>query len=155
MVKIDSRSYSQIYSYLNLLGKEYINKIPNDKYLKIVNMKDDDYDPKYSFEDFNGEKTSEATRYIILYFYINYWCESEEIKKEIIKKLDENDKKLNEKYNPFKNIESKRTSNLNTNSDNENNKERNYENKQLALIEKKKEKWYEKIFLLLKSIFKK
>ena len=144
MEKIDSRSYSQIYSYLNLLGKEYINKIPNDKYLQIVKMKDDDYNPSYSVEDFNKENTSETTRYMILYFYINYWCESEEIKKRIINKLDENEKKLNEKYNPFK------KNNLNTNLD----KENNNESIQIALIEKS-EKWYEKIFILLKRIFKK
>ena len=154
MVKIDSRSYSQIYSYLNLLGEDYINKMPKDKYLRIVEMKDDEYNPKYSLEDFNDEKTSEATRYIILYFYLNYWCESEEIKKKIINKLDENDKRLNEKYSPFKKIEQNIINNLNINLNNEDNKENNYEIKQMALIEKK-EKWYEKILLVLKSIFKK
>ena len=117
--------------------------------MQIVKMKDDNYNPQYSYEDFNEEKTSEATRYIILYFYINYWCESEEIKKKLIKKLDENDRKLNEKYNPFKKIEQDKKNNLNTNLDNENNN-----NLQIALIEKNK-KWYEKIFLLLRNILKK
>ena len=35
-------------------------------------------------------------------FYLDYWCESEEIKKYIVAKLNENERKLNEKYDPFR-----------------------------------------------------
>ena len=38
----------------------------------------------------------------ILLFYLDYWCESEEIKKYIVAKLNENERKLNEKYDPFR-----------------------------------------------------
>ena len=118
MNKIKSKVFSEVYAYLRLMGNDYIKKLPKDKYETILEMKDDNYNPQYSMDDFNdNQKTEEQTRYMILLFYLDYWCESEDIRQNIIKKLNENERKLNEKYDPFKNKTKKyETQNIESNN---------------------------------------
>ena len=45
---IDKRAYSELYAILQMLGKEYIDKIPEKIYKVIENRKDDTYNPIYN-----------------------------------------------------------------------------------------------------------
>ena len=151
MSKIDARTFSEVYSYINLMGKEYIEKIPEETYKMIIEMKDNNYNPEYTLKDFNdNNKTNEKTRYIILQFYMEYWCESEEIKKKIIEKLNENEKKLMEQYNPFKNKEQERSK-----TDKEQKSKQEYGINNNKSLMKYKESIFIKIIKFIKTKFKK
>ena len=45
---IDKRAYSELYAILQMLGKEYIDKIPEKIYKTIEKRKDDTYNPIYN-----------------------------------------------------------------------------------------------------------
>ena len=76
----------------------------------------------------------------------NYWCTTEIQKQEYLKHLKENEllyqKQMREKYNPDDIFKNKK----------ENTQEIVKEEK--SLIEVPKQKWYKKIILFLKNIFK-
>ena len=42
-----ARAYSEVYEFINVLGNEYKNKIPEKLYLKIETKRDKTYIPKY------------------------------------------------------------------------------------------------------------
>lgn len=103
--------YSEIYSVLNLLGKNYINKLPTKLYQLISNKKNLDYIPQYTM-DISLEKQNimKETLALLALFRLNYWCTSN-IEKDRIKNnflINENlyQEELKNKYNPdtiFKN----------------------------------------------------
>ena len=45
---IDKRAYSELYAILQMLGKEYIDRIPRKIYKVIESRKDDTYNPVYN-----------------------------------------------------------------------------------------------------------
>jgi hypothetical protein len=93
MSKVSSNTYSEVYSYLNALGEEFIERIPEEKYREIIERKDNNYIPKYHIDDFEDETTiSKEAKSIIAFYHINYWCDSKEERNQIIKILDENEK---------------------------------------------------------------
>lgn len=107
--------YSEVYGILNMLGNSYIERIPEKLYNMIEREKEPTYNPIYDsnkpLENQNVDKQTIAT---IATFYLNFWCNTEEEKKEIRKILIDNEDKyqeeLREKYNPdniFKKKESK------------------------------------------------
>ena len=106
--------YSELYSYLNILGNDFISKIPVNIYKQICESKNSEYNPIYNdiddFEDVN--KMSTKTRLLVFYLHFKYWCDSEEEKKQLKGILKENEEKyqnkLREQFNPdniFKNKE--------------------------------------------------
>lgn len=128
--------YGEIYLVLQKMGKEYIDKIPESIYNKII----DNMPEKI---DYNQSISKEAIAFIAGLHY-KYWTENEEQKQELINIFKANQEKQEEKYdvnNMFekdKNIE-----------DNNIEIEQN-ENKSLIKVEK----WYEKIANLFRKIFK-
>lgn len=103
--------YSEVYSILNLLGKEHINKLPISLFSMIKNNRKKEYNPTYnpniSLKEQKIKKESLAT---IALLHLNYWCKTEEEKIKLKKLFNQNEKKyqteIREKYNPdniFKN----------------------------------------------------
>ena len=45
-----SKAYSEVYSFLNTLGVEYISKIPNNIYTIIEEFRDKEFHPQYSID---------------------------------------------------------------------------------------------------------
>ena len=152
MKKNESEILSEVYAYLKLIGDNYIKKLPEDKYRIIVEEKDDKYNPQYTLEDFNDNcKTKEETRYIILLFYLEYWCESEEIKKCIVAKLNENERKLNDKYDPFRN---KRKKDETSNTDEISNQNKERDKVKTSSTEKNMIKYKESFISKIKKFLK-
>lgn len=97
-------TYSEVYSILNMLGEDYITKLPSKLYNLIKEEKSNEYNPQYdgtiALEQQNI--TKEALSMIAL-FHLNYWCDSEEEKQELNNLFNENEEKyqaeLREKYN--------------------------------------------------------
>ena len=97
--------YSEVYSILNMLGNNYISKLPDSLYSMIKQEKLESYNPTYvdtlELEEQNVKKESVA---MIALFHLNYWCNSSEEKEGLIKVFKDNEDRyqseLREKYNP-------------------------------------------------------
>lgn len=103
--------YSEVNGVLNMLGENYINKLPRNLYNMVVSEKLDTYNPTYDGTialDMQNIKRESIS--MIALFHLNYWCENEDEKNELRQLFKENEDKyqaeLREKYNPdnlFKN----------------------------------------------------
>lgn len=97
--------YSEVYQVLNLLGNEYINKLPNSLLNMLKENRDINYSPQYNEDEpLNKQNIKKEALAIIALLHLNYWCESEQEKLEIKQILKNNENKyeqeLREKYNP-------------------------------------------------------
>lgn len=110
------RIYNEVYAILQVLGSEYIDKIPIETYEYILSQKDDNiqiyYDVNKTIEE---QEMSKETVMFIAYLNLKYWCSKDE-KKELLKIYKQNDEKieqeLKEKYNVnnlFKNKQKQET----------------------------------------------
>ncbi len=98
-------AYSEVYEIINLIGEEYKNKIPTELLQMIDEERDKEYKPNINTKRPLKEQNIHQRTYDILgMLQLNYWCNDENEKKELIKKFKENDKKrekeIYEKYNP-------------------------------------------------------
>ena len=135
--------YSEVYQVLNLLGNEYIDKLPNRLFNLLKEKRNVNYNPQYT-EDIplNKQNIKKESIAIIALIHLNYWCEDEKEKYELKQILKNNENKyqqeLRNKYNPgdiFK----------------KNNPENIVEN-QTSIIEYK-EPLYKKFINKIKSLF--
>ena len=97
--------YSEVYQVLNLLGDEYINRLPKS----LVNMLNEkrklDYNPEYTDDvSLSKQNIRKKSLAIIVLLYLNYWCENEnevlEAKQILLDNEEKYQKELREKYNP-------------------------------------------------------
>lgn len=105
--------YSEVYSILNLLGDNYISRLPKKLYEIIENKRDFDYQPKYSFEvTLDKQDLRKESISMIALFQLKYWCNSEEEKRNLQKIFSDNEiekeKKLKEKYSVNKIFDEKK-----------------------------------------------
>ena len=158
---IDKRAYSELYAILQMLGKEYIDKIPEKIYKSIESRKDDTYNPIYNdmeevlegrvkrktvsmlaLLDYNYFSTSETDR-----MYMRYILEENENKYRKEKKeykivnIDEAQKKVDDNIKEIEQINNENYNNINKNE----------------IIEYKEngiKKFFNNIILKIKEIFK-
>jgi len=143
--------YSEVYQVLNLLGNEYIDKLPTSLINILKEKREINYNPQYTDDiPLNEQNIKKETISIIVLLYLNYWCKDDNEISEVKNILKENENKyqveLREKYNPD-NIFSNQ--HRNSSIDNAQN------NQELALIERKNIKWYKKIWKTIKNFFRK
>lgn len=101
------KAYSEVYSFLNTLGSEYIKKIPEKIYNTIKDNRDKEYNPIYKKDQSlkEGMLSIEALS-LIAALNLQYWCNNDEEKRELKEKYLDNTIKEQEKYsydNLFKN----------------------------------------------------
>lgn len=97
--------YSEVYGILNMLGNNYIMKLPSSLYQMIEEEKSNEYNPKYdsevALEEQNIRRESIS---MIALFHLNYWCSSNEEKENLKTIFKDNETKyqteLRRKYNP-------------------------------------------------------
>lgn len=119
---IEKELYSEVYSILNMLGKSYIDKLPKELYKLVESNKLNSYAPVIeSLEDLNNKNLHKESISMIILFYMNYWCESEEEKRNMRQILETNyitnENEKREKYNVdniFKNKIKEQNSDENT-----------------------------------------
>ncbi len=88
--------YSEVYAILNMLGKEYINKLPNDIYNIIKEEKSSEYNPVYATTvSLDRQVVKKESISIIAFLHLNYWCDEEE-KIKLRELFDENEDKYQE-----------------------------------------------------------
>jgi len=146
-------TYLEIYQILNLLGLDYINKIPKKLYKYIADNK--------SNEDVKMDSISKEAITFIAMLHYKYWTDSQEEKNELFEIFNENEKtyKENLKKEVFGDSNNKKMGDVfkQENSDkqclntNENETFISTDNTELSLI--KKEKFYIRIINFLKKLF--
>ena len=141
--------YSEVYQVLNLLGNEYIEKLPISLINMIKEKRETNYNPVYTDDaPLNEQNIKKETMAIISLLYLNYWCEDDNEKLEVKSILKENEnrfqEKLREKYNP---------DNIFANNSNSSDNVQN--NQELALVETNNLKWYNKMWNSIRSFFRK
>ena len=88
--------YSEVYAILNMLGKEYINKLPKDIYNIIKEEKSTEYNPVYETTvALDKQDVKKETISIIAFLHLNYWCNEDE-KIKLRELFDENEDKYQE-----------------------------------------------------------
>lgn len=140
-MNVCQNTYSEVYSYLETLGYDYVNRIPEEEYSKIIKYRNKDFYPKYSISDFTNKLSKEA-QCLIIAFHLKYWCNTKEEKNRIIKILNDNEEKIIKKYEVFKNKDIK-------------NKKAIQKNNNTSLIQIEKNGIFYKIKKILKTIINK
>ncbi len=144
MINETKLAYAEVYEILELLEDEYRQRVPQKIREFFKEEKDKNYVPIIKADTSLLEQNLKRETFSILTILeLNYWCDSEQEKEELLKELKENEeeykKELYEKYNPdniFKN------------------KEINEQNQNIALIEYKEKSFIIKILDKIKNLFK-
>ena len=88
-----SRVYSEVYEILNVLGSDYIKKLPSNLYEHIMSKRDKkcviEYDINVPIEEQNF---CNETLDLIAYLNLHYWCDEKE-KIELLKIYMKNEKR--------------------------------------------------------------
>ena len=138
---------AEILGVLMALGYNYINKIPKNV-MKHLTENCDVYkipsiDKNKRIEEQN---ISDEARAFITMLKLKYWCKTEKEKKDIIKKLSENEKKYQE--------ELQQKYNVNNIFDNKKSKEKTEkQNTNIAIIESKKINFIIQLLNKIKNLF--
>ena len=98
-------AYCEVDMILEQMEEKYVNKVPNELRKLFKEQKRDDYSPKIRVDiPLDEQKILRKTIAILAMLNLNYWCEDEKEKQDLIQMYAENDKKreeeLREKYNP-------------------------------------------------------
>lgn len=89
-------TYSELYAILELLGNTYKEKLPPKILNEIANKKNPEYIPKYDITQ--NINLSQDTKAIIALLKLNYWCNSELEKANLLKKFNNNEKLIKPAY---------------------------------------------------------
>lgn len=139
-------AYSEVYEILNLLDKEYKEKVPDKVRTFFEEERLKDYKPEINVDiPLIDQNLKRETITLLAILNLNYWCDTPEEKQEILNELSNNEKEkqeLLEKYNPdnlFKNKQNENT--INT--------------QEVSLVEYKKQGIFKRILDKITKFFKK
>ena len=141
-----ANAYSEVLEVLNHMSKEDYNKIPKDMLEMFQTNCNNEYQFRYDLnKEFEEQGISKRAKLILAILFRDYWATPYQ-KEKIIAKQNYERQKLEqqkfEKYNPERLFENKRQPIIE-------------EVKNISsMIEVKKEKWYQKIFKMIKNLFK-
>ena len=143
MKEIYMDAFSEVNAILSIMPSNLVNKIPLKLQHIINEYKNDKYKPLIE-EPIENYELMDESKIILSLIYRDFLCSDEE--KEILKigdyeKLKEEEQQLREKYNPddiFKNKNVPQEEQLS-------------EETRMTIVQE--EKWYQKIFNLIKGIF--
>ena len=96
-------AYSEVYEILNLLDKEYKEKVPDKVRTFFEEERLKDYKPEINVDiPLIDQNLKRETITLLAILNLNYWCDTPEEKQEIIDELANNEeekRELLEKYN--------------------------------------------------------
>lgn len=142
-----SLAYSEVCTILNMLEDEYKERVPKNVMDFFEEERDKEYNPIIDVNiPLEKQNLKRKTLVLLAILNLNYWCDSEEEKQEILYSFAKNEelKRLKEK---------ELTENYNIN--NLFNKIENTENKtEVSLIEYKEQNFIQKIISKIKSLFR-
>ena len=143
------KAYAEVEMILSFMEVKYVEKIPKKMRELFENEKLQNYEPIINPQIPLDEQNLQKKTYAILAMLnLNYWCDDENEKQELIKIYAENDRKkeeeLREKYNPDNIFKKKETENISK-----------IEEKNTALVEYKERSFFKKIISKIMNLFKK
>lgn len=99
------KAYAEVDEILSLMENVYVEKIPKKMRELFKSEKLEGYNPKIDAKiPLDEQNLQRKTLSILAMLNLNYWCEDEKEKQELLNLYAENDKKreeeLREKYNP-------------------------------------------------------
>lgn len=155
---IDKRAYSELYAILQMLGKEYIDKIPEKIYKGIENRKDDTYNPIYNdMEEVLEGRVKRKTVSMLALLDYNYFSTTETDRMYMRYILEENENKYKKNKNEYRIVdENKEAINENNNisDNNEDNSNNLIRNEMIEYKESGMKKLFNNIILKIKEMFK-
>ena len=139
-------AYAEVDKILSMMENKYVEKVPYKLRELFKDKKQKEYEPDIKIDiSLDKQNLQKKTLAILAVLNLNYWCEDEKKKQELIEIYTENEriqeKELREKYNPdniFKN----------------NQTEIKKEDSNVAIIEYKKENFFSKIIKNIKKFFR-
>lgn len=151
MNKNNTKAYSEVYEIVNMLEKEYLDRIPKNVLDFLDEARDKEYQPIIEInKPLNEQKLQRYTMVLLAILDLNYWCDSEEEKQELLDIFNRNteikikqQKELEIKYNPDNLFKKKQTI-----SEIE-------ENEELSMIEYKESNIIKRILDKILNMFKK
>ena len=145
------KAYAEVDEILSFMEDVYIDKIPKKLRELFKNERLEDYkpniDPKIPLDE---QKLQKKTFSILAMLNLNYWCEDEKEKQDLIAIYAENDRKkeeLREKYN-LDNLFKKKETEQKIEEPQKNISENT------ALVEYKEEKFFKKLIKKIMNFFK-
>lgn len=145
------KAYAEVDEILSFMEDVYIDKIPKKLRELFKNERLEDYkpniDPKIPLDE---QKLQKKTFSILAMLNLNYWCEDEKEKQDLIAIYAENDRKkeeLREKYN-LDNLFKKKETEQKIEEPQKNTAENT------VLVEYKEEKFFKKLIKKIMNFFK-
>lgn len=143
-------AFTEVNVIVQLMPEELVDKIPSRFRVMLEEEKDKNYHPDIK-EPLEEQKLKEETIIILGLIYRDFLCspeERKELQEKDAKELQEvqmaMEKEMREKYNPNDILKNRRKNNSEEQSHTEN----------TSMIVVKEEKWYQKIFQIIKKLFK-
>lgn len=88
------KMYSEVYNIINLLGNEYIMKLPEELYKTLERERDTLYNPQYDLnKEITEQNISSTSLAMITLINLKYWCKDENEKEELKSILNGNEEK--------------------------------------------------------------
>jgi len=144
-------AYSEVDEILNLLEKEYRDRVPEKVRNFFKEAKMPDYNPKIEIgKPLTEQNLKRETMVLLAILNINYWCDSEQEKQEFIDEMAKNEqekKELEERYNPDNLFKNKKNNDIST--------ENIVEPQNVSLVEYKKQGIFKRILEKITRLFKK
>ena len=140
------KAYAEVDKILSYMETRYVEKVPQKMRDLFQNEKLKNYEPKIDKNaPLEQQDLQRKTLAILALLNVNYWCESQEEKQELLKSYAENDKtkeeQMRERYNPD-NIFSQK-------------KETEELDNVTELVEYKKENFIKKLLNKIRKLFRK
>lgn len=142
--------YSEVYTILSLMEPQYVDMIPEKLLDLIKREKNENYVPNIKINlPLDEQGLHSKTLAFLAMLNLNYWCEDEKEKQELIEMYSSNDEKaeaeLREMYNPDNIFKKKKQLKINSKERQENTKMIEYNEKNiLQKIMKKIMKFFKK-----------
>ena len=143
-------AFTEVNVIIQLMPEELVDKIPSRFRVMLEEEKDKNYHPDIK-EPLEEQKLKEETIIILGLIYRDFLCspeERKELQEKDAKELQEvqmaMEQEMREKYNPDDIFKNRRKNNSEEQSYTEN----------TSMIVVKEEKWYQKIFQIIKKLFK-
>ena len=144
-------AYSEVYEILNLLDKDYKEKVPDKVRTFFEEERLKEYKPEIETDTpLIDQNLKRETIVLLAILNLNYWCDTPEEKQEILEELSNNQKEKQEfleKYNPdnlFKNKQNNEIEN-----------EKIIDTQEVSIVEYKKQGVFKRILDKITKFFKK
>lgn len=155
---IDKRAYSELYAILQMLGKEYIDKIPEKIYKVIENRKDDTYNPIYNdMEEVLEGRVKRKTVSMLALLDYNYFSTTETDRMYMRYILEENENKYKKNKNEYRIVDVNKedvNDNNNITDNNDDNSNNLIRNEMIEYKESGMKKLFNNIILKIKEMFR-